>query len=457
MDATLADDGPDARPLHVVTKEGLAAWLGLLEPSARAYAEGSGFAAAPGEVVLLPAEGGTVASAAVGLGDAAARARRRFTAAAAMARLPEGDWRLASGHPPDDAAEIALGALMAARRFDRYADASPPKARLVAPEGVDRARIEAVAAGEALIRDLIDTPAIDLGPAQLEEAARAVAAEFGATCAVTKGEALRDGFPLIHAVGMAAGEGRAPRLIDLEWGEGPRLTLVGKGVCFDTGGLNLKPGASMGLMKKDMGGAAHVLGLARTIMALGLGVRLRVLIPAVENAVGGPSFRPGDILRSRKGLSVEVNNTDAEGRLVLADALALAAEGEPGLTVSFATLTGAARVAVGPDIAPFFTGEEGLAEALPRTAAKVRDPVWRLPFHEPYEAMIEPGIADLDNAPKGGFAGAITAALFLRRFAPPRYAHFDVYGWNPSAAPGRTQGGTGQGWRALLECLPGAL
>ncbi|MGR3540029.1 MAG: leucyl aminopeptidase family protein [Hasllibacter sp.] len=457
MTATLADDGPDARPLHVVTREGLAAWLALLDPPARAYAEGCGFGAGPGEVVLLPGADGAVTAAAVGLGDAKARARRRFTAAAAMARLPEGDWRMASGHEPDEAAEIALGALLAARRFDRYAAAEAPKARLVAPEGVDAARIEAVAAGEALVRDLIDTPAMDMGPADLERAARELADEFGAGFDVVSGEALEAGFPLIHAVGMAAGEGRAPRLIDMEWGEGPRLTLVGKGVCFDTGGLNLKPGASMGLMKKDMGGAAHVLGLARTIMALGLGVRLRVLIPAVENAVSGASFRPGDILRSRKGPSVEVNNTDAEGRLVLADALALAAEGEPGLTVSFATLTGAARVAVGPDIAPFFTDEDALAEALPRAAAKMRDPVWRMPFHEPYEAMIEPGIADLDNAPKGGFAGAITAALFLRRFAPPRYAHLDVYGWNPNAAPARPKGGAGQGWRALLECLPGAL
>jgi leucyl aminopeptidase len=245
-------------------------------------------------------------------------------------------------------------------------------------------------------------------------------------------------------------------LIDLRWGDaGPRVTLVGKGVCFDTGGLNLKPGSSMGLMKKDMGGAATVLGLARTIMATGQALRLRVLIPAVENAVSAASFRPGDILRSRKGLTVEINNTDAEGRLVLADALALATEEECDLLVSMATLTGAARVAVGPDLAPFYTDDDAAAEALGRAAAAVRDPVWRMPFWDPYESLIEPGIADLDNAPSGGMAGSITAALFLRRFAgEARYMHFDIYGWNRSAAPARPKGGVGMGARALFAALP---
>ncbi|MEM9845324.1 MAG: leucyl aminopeptidase family protein, partial [Pseudomonadota bacterium] len=243
------------------------------------------------------------------------------------------------------------------------------------------------------------------------------------------------------------------------WGEaGPALTLVGKGVCFDTGGLNLKPGGSMGLMKKDMGGAATVLGLAQMIMALSLPVRLRVLIPAVENSISGNAFRPGDILTARNGMSVEVNNTDAEGRLVLADALTFGAEDTPDLMISMATLTGAARVAVGPDIAPYFTDDVDLATSLDISGAKVADPVWRLPLHPPYEAMIEPGIADLDNAPKGGFAGAITAALFLRRFAgDTRYAHFDIYGWTPTAAPARPKGGVGMGARALLDALPDVL
>jgi leucyl aminopeptidase len=252
-----------------------------------------------------------------------------------------------------------------------------------------------------------------------------------------------------------------PRLIEMAWGKaGPRLTLVGKGVCFDSGGLDIKPAASMGLMKKDMGGAATVLGLARMIMALGLKLRLRVLIPAVENAISGTAFRPQDILTSRKGLTVEINNTDAEGRLVLADALAYACEGEaPDCLISMATLTGAARVALGPDIPPFYTDADPLARAIEAGSAVARDPLWRMPFWTPYDALIEPGIADLDNAPGGGMAGSITAALFLRRFVDEavRYAHFDIYGWQPKPAPGRPKGGVGQGARALLAALPEVL
>ncbi|MEM9426090.1 MAG: leucyl aminopeptidase family protein, partial [Pseudomonadota bacterium] len=319
--------------------------------------------------------------------------------------------------------------------------------------------LEAIAAGEALARDLINTPASDMGPEELELEATALADAFGAQIKITRGnELLAENHPMIHTVGRASP--RAPRLIDMTWGDrGPTVALVGKGVCFDTGGLNLKPGASMGLMKKDMGGAANVLGLARMIMATGLEVRLRVLIPAVENAVDGSAFRPGDILTSRKGLTVEINNTDAEGRLVLADALALADETPPDLMVSMATLTGAARVAVGPDLVPFYTDDDGDAAALAASAARVRDPVWRMPFWDPYEKMIEPGIADLDNAPMGGFAGSITAALFLRRFVTetPRYMHFDIYGWTPRSEPGRPKGGAGQGIRALFDALPGML
>ncbi|NNL72743.1 MAG: leucyl aminopeptidase family protein, partial [Silicimonas sp.] len=276
---------------------------------------------------------------------------------------------------------------------------------------------------------------------------------------VISGDDLLDAnLPMIHAVGRASP--RAPRLIDMTWGKtGPALTLVGKGVCFDTGGLNLKPGTSMALMKKDMGGAANVLGLAQMLMSAETALRLRVLIPAVENSVSGAAFRPGDILTSRKGLTVEINNTDAEGRLVLADALSLADEAAPEMIVSMATLTGAARVAVGPDLAPFYADNDGDASALETAAAAVRDPVWRMPFWDPYEAMIEPGIADLDNAPKGGFAGSITAALFLRRFVTEtsRYMHFDIFGWTPSSEPGRPKGGVGQGIRALFEALPGML
>jgi leucyl aminopeptidase len=327
-------------------------------------------------------------------------------------------------------------------------------ARLHCPDTVDADRVAAIAQGETLARDLINTPANDMGPDALESTARTLADHFGATCTIIKGDdLLTQNFPLIHTVGRAAD--RAPRLIDITWGTaGPKITLVGKGVCFDTGGLNLKPGASMGLMKKDMGGAANVLGLARMLMASGRQIQLRVLIPAVENAVAGNAFRPGDILTSRKGLTVEINNTDAEGRLVLADALTFAQEDNPALIISMATLTGAARVAVGPDLAPYYCDDGEFVTALEAQAARVWDPIWRMPFHTPYEPMIEPGIADLDNAPKGGFAGSITAALFLRRFVGTSpYAHFDIYGWNPNDAPARPKGGSGQAIRALFDTL----
>ena len=406
----------------------------------------------------MPGEEGTPALALAGYGTEAARRRGRFHLAAAAAKLPAGDYRIESGLPEDQAANEALGWLLAGYRFDRYRDQTPLAARLVAPEGIDADQIAALATGEMLTRDLINTPASDMGPPDLEAAARKLAEQHGAKIDVTTGDALlENNLPMIHTVGRAAD--RAPRLIDMAWGDtGPKLTLVGKGVCFDTGGLNLKPGASMALMKKDMGGAAAVLGLAHMIMATGMAVQLRVLIPAVENSVSGNAFRPGDILTSRKGLTVEINNTDAEGRLVLADALALADEGKPDQIISMATLTGAARVAVGPDLAPYYSDDAAFVSALESAAAGSADPVWRMPFHDAYEALIEPGIADLDNAPKGGFAGSITAALFLRRFVTEsKYAHFDIYGWQPADAPARPKGGAGQGTRALYAALPALL
>jgi len=449
----------DALPLYAVEAEGVEAWRNGLTPQHRAWVEAAGFEGKAGQFVLLPGPDGVPVGAAAGLGSNDERRRGRFLLASARAKLPKGAWRLEADLAGPALTEAALGWLLAGYRFGRYKAAPPPKADLVAPAGIDARRVEAIAAGEALTRDLINTPASDMGPDELEKAARALARDHGAEIHVTRGEALLDeNFPLIHTVGRAST--RAPRLIDMAWGEtGPLLTLVGKGVCFDTGGLNLKPGSSMGLMKKDMGGAATVLGLAGMIMATKAPVRLRVLVPAVENSVAGNAFRPGDILTSRKGLTVEVNNTDAEGRLVLADALALASEESPDLIVSMATLTGAARVAVGADLAPFFTDDDTLAAALATAAAEVRDPVWRLPFWDPYDKLIEPGIADLDNAPSGGMAGAITAALFLRRFVGEgdRYCHFDIYGWNPTAAPGRPKGGVGMGGRALFEALPGVL
>lgn len=458
MSLTFAPADADATPLYLLTPEGLEDWLPRQSEAAKTWIAAAGFGGGLGEALCVPRPDGRRLCAIAGYGNEAARKRARFGLAAAAAKLPAGDYRLVSDLAGAALEAEALGWLLGQYVFDRYAEAATPAARLVAPEGVDAARLEAIAKGEALTRDLINTPANDMGPVALEAAARALAQAHGAAFEVIRGKALlEENFPLIHTVGRASDE--APRLLDMRWGDsGPKLTLVGKGVCFDTGGLNLKPGASMALMKKDMGGAATVLGLAEMIMALGLKLRLRVLIPAVENAVSGNAFRPGDILTSRQGLTVEINNTDAEGRLVLADALSFGAEDAPDLMISMATLTGAARVAVGPDLAPYFSDDEGFVSALEAGAASAQDPVWRLPFWEPYESMIEPGIADLDNAPSGGFAGCITAALFLRRFAgATHYAHFDVYGWNPAAKPARPKGGVGMAARALLEALPQVL
>jgi len=459
MTLTFALSGTTSIPVHVIETSTLDSFLADQPDSVANWVKASGFTGSVGKHLLVPGDDGLAVMVLAGYGGAAQRARGRFHLATVAAALPEGSYHIASGLPADRVTEEALGWLLAGYAFERYRNQSRTIARLIAPEGVDATRIEVIAKGEALTRDLINTPANDMGPDALEAVCLELADRHGATTQVIKGQALLEqNFPMIHAVGRAASQ--EPRLIDIRWGDsGPRLTLVGKGVCFDTGGLNLKPGSSMGLMKKDMGGAATVLGLAQMIMALGLKLRLRVLIPAVENAVSASAMRPGDILTSRKGLTVEINNTDAEGRLVLADALALGAEEAPDLMVSMATLTGAARVAVGPDISPYFTDDTGVANALQEAAQRVADPVWRLPFWTPYEAEIEPGIADLDNAPKSGFAGAITAALFLRRFAGEgqRYTHFDIYGWQPSAAPARPKGGVGMGARALLDALPDVL
>ena len=457
MSLRFAPPATDCLPLHVLEPDAVEPWLETQIPSVQAWVRANGFAGTIGKGLMIPGPSGAPIAALAGYGTAAQRARRRFVLCAAMPDLAEGAYH-AHGLPAGDAEREALGWLLSHYRFDRYRAGPAMHKHLIAPDAVDAARLELLAACEALSRDLINRPANDLGPQALEQAVRDLAGEFAASVEVITGEALLEkNFPMIHAVGRAGAQ--EPRLIDLCWGEsGPRLTLVGKGVCFDTGGLNLKPGASMGLMKKDMGGAAQTIGLARAIMALGLPLRLRLLIPAVENSVAGNAFRPGDILTSRSGLTVEINITDAEGRLVLADALAFGAEEEPDLMLSMATLTGAARVAVGPDLAPFFTDDTPFAEALARGGEVGADPVWRLPFHAPYENMIEPGIADLDNAPAGGFAGAITAALFLRRFAGSgRYAHFDIYGWQPKPEPGRAKGGLWQGPRAILNALPEVL
>ena len=458
MPLRFAEPDAPSLPLYLVDRAVCADWLAGQSAPVRTWLAAVGFDGGLGDTRCWPDDSGRLAGAVMGMGDVAARSRGRFWVARAAAALPAGTWHLATPLAAEDATEAALGWLLQSYRFDRYHDTKPATARLKAPANIDAAQVLAIAEGECLTRDLINTPANDLGPDELEAAFLALATRFGAATKVTRGKALEREFPLIDAVGKASP--RAPRLLDLRWGKaGPLLTLVGKGVCFDTGGLDLKPSANMLLMKKDMGGAATAMGLAQMVMALNLPLRLRLLVPAVENAVSGNAMRPRDIYRSRKGLTVEINNTDAEGRLILADALALAAEEQPDWLISFATLTGAARVAVGLDLSPYFSDDPRVVAGLEAAALLVRDPVWRLPFWQPYEPMIEPGIADLDNAPSGGLAGAITAALFLRRFAEgvPSYTHFDIAGWSAENAPARPKGGVGMGARAVLAALPAVL
>ena len=456
MPPAFADPNADHRVLHVVGPETLADFHQSQTSEVQQWLSSTGFTADLGDIRLIPGPNG-VAAAVIGHGTASARARLRFALSKAATILPAGAWRLAGDLTQPQKHEAALGWLLAQYRFDRYRPGKPAaaSAQLICPDGCDAAQLLAMASGEYLTRDLINTPAGDMGPAELELAFLTLANDFGAATKVTRGDdLLAQNFPMIHAVGRASP--RAPRLLEMNWGSiGPHLTLVGKGVCFDTGGLNIKPSAGMLLMKKDMGGAATVMGLAQMIMALNLPLRLRVLVPAVENSIAGNAMRPRDILTSRKGLTVEVNDTDAEGRLVLADALALATETPTDAIISMATLTGAARVAVGPDLAPYYCDNRAMVSALEAGAVQGCDPVWRLPFHTPYETIIEPGIADLDNAPSWGFAGSITAALFLRRFVgDARYMHFDIYGHSPSDQPARPKGGVGMGARAVLLALP---
>ena len=452
-----ADSATSSIPLSLVPEDQAQAWLVAQGAAAQTWAKAQGWTGQLGKALVVTDTGEPI-FAAIGMGVEQERHKMRFGAVSAIASLPSAVFNLLEDNI-QTANEFALGFALSKYRYTRYASQAAHAAELICPVGVDKANINAIISGEFLTRDLINTPANDMGPSELEEEVRKLAKKHKATISVITGDALLEqNLPMIHAVGRASA--RAPRLIDMKWGDsGPSLTLVGKGVCFDTGGLNIKAGSSMGLMKKDMGGAAHVLGLAQMIMATNLKLRLRVLIPAVENAIGNSAFRPQDILTSRKGLTVEINNTDAEGRLVLADALALADETPPDLMICIATLTGAARVAVGPDIAPYFTDDAGLSHVVATAAQNVSDPVWQLPLHAPYETMIEPGIADLDNAPKGGFAGAITAALFLKRFVSDtqKFIHFDCYGWQPSSAPARPKGGVGQGTRALFQAIPEVL
>ncbi|XWN33382.1 MAG: leucyl aminopeptidase family protein [Devosia sp.] len=435
-------------PVHGVGKSAAPGFIDRLPSQHAAFCRLNGFDGAAGTLLTLPDPAGRLAMVLVGLGETADP-----FAAAALSRLPEGTFALGEGW--QDVTAATLGFLLSLYGFDNYKTVKPKDIKLVAPDGVDPVDTKRIADAVFLTRDLINTPANDLGPAELADAAQALSRKHGAKVTITDGEALENDFPMIATVGAASA--RPPLLIDLVWGDSadPKVTLVGKGVVFDTGGLNLKPDRAMALMKKDMGGAAQALGLAAMIMDRGLPVRLRVLIGAAENAMGGSAFRPGDILRSRKGLTVEIGNTDAEGRLVLADALALADEERPDLLVDFATLTGAARVALGPDLPALFTHQDALAEEIALAGEDVHDPVWRLPLWKRYEGWLKSNVADVNHISSQPFAGAVTAALFLQRFVEHtrNYAHLDVFSWNAEERPGRPKGGEAQSIRALYHWL----
>ena len=449
MHPALETASPAARPILIVTPQSWTQVAAGLSPVARAFAEAQGFEPRPGRHLVLPDPSGAIEAVLLGADPADPFALGKLPAV-----LPHGIYRLAES--PADPTLAALAWLLGSYRFTRYRSVPERPVRLVVLDGVDAEEVSRVAEAVAMGRDLVNTPANDLGPEEIEAAARALAAKHGADVrAIVGDDLLAAGFPMIHAVGRASP--RAPRLIDIGWGPAgaPKITVVGKGVAFDTGGLDIKPGSAMALMKKDMGGAAAALALADMVMGAKLAVRLRVLIPAVENAISGSAFRPGDVLQSRKGLTVEIGNTDAEGRLILAEALALADEDEPELVVDFATLTGAARTALGPDLPPFYTEDDRLAADLARIGAAVNDPVWRLPLWPPYASLLESKIADINHISGGPMAGSITAALFLRRFATAAKAHvhFDIYAWTPKAKPGRPEGGEVQGARLVYALL----
>jgi len=450
-----ADRGGPAHLIHLVDKDSFAAWAKQQSAARRALLEAARFEGKNGfQYSILPdgqGHGWDVVSTV-----ANAKELSPWCLAKLGEALPEGKYRLAEGDP----GPAMLGWLLGQHRLNAYRskidDDRGPRT-LLTKEAADIELTIRLAEATTLVRDLVDTPAADLGPAELEAAARDLAKQFGAKLEVTSGDALGQGYPMIAAVGQGATRERAPRLIEFTWGKdnAPRIAIVGKGVCFDSGGLDIKPASGMRLMKKDMGGAAHALALARLIMAERLPVRLHLLVPAVENSVSGTAYRPGDVLNSRKGLKVEIDNTDAEGRLVLGDALARAGEQEPELIIDFATLTGAARVALGPDLPAMFANNDELAADLESASKAVTDPIWRMPLWDGYDEMLKSDLADLANAADSPMAGSVTAALFLRRFVPEGvpWAHFVTFAWRPSAKPGRPKGGEAMGLRATFSML----
>jgi leucyl aminopeptidase len=442
-----------AIPIWFASGSDLSGVLGKLDAQARAFAKAAGFEGKAGQVLLLPGSGGKLSGVLFGQEPARDPNKNPFGAGRLPDLLPSGIYRFANA--PHDARLAALAFALGTYRFARYRKGKSADLKLVLPKSVDGDELSAAVEAVTMARDLINTPSNDMGPAELEAASRKLAKQHNAKVTTTSGARLAKGFPLVNAVGAASE--RAPRLIDVTWGNPrhPKVTLVGKGVCFDTGGLDIKNESGMLNMKKDMGGAATALALGHMLMSAGAKIRLRILIPAVENSISGNSFRPRDIYRSRKGITVEIGNTDAEGRLILADALALADEEAPDMILDFATLTGAARVALGPDLPPFYTDDERFAAQLIKHAEEEDDPVWRMPLWQGYGAMLDSKVADTNNVTTGGFAGSITAALFLRKFVgrARTWVHFDIFAWNPSAKPARPEGGECQTARALYALI----
>lgn len=447
------DQGQVARIIHLVDAKGYETWLAAQPERHRAAIEAQGFKATGFAHAILPGDAPDEWAVVACVADTAALSS--WCLAKLADALPAGTYRLAEGDP----GAAIFGWMTGQYRFERYKTKKSTKGPriLLTRQAVLRDRLAAEARATALVRDLVNTPAEDMGPDALEAAALALASRHGAAIEVTRGDDLARGYPMVHAVGRAAGREHAPRFIEIAWGreDHPRIALIGKGVTFDSGGLDIKPSSGMRLMKKDMGGAAHALALAGLVMEGGLPVRLRLLIPVAENAVGAHAFRPGDVLTARDGTHVEISNTDAEGRLLLADALARAGEETPELIIDFATLTGAARVALGPDLPALFANDDALAAALAEAGTANDDPLWRLPLWAPYDDTMKSDVADIVNSAEGGFGGAITAALFLQRFVPKgtAWAHLDTFAWRPAAKPGRPKGGDALGMRAVHAAL----